>query len=122
MKHNISELYRIEGQQGTYSEDYLDKYFVKTAPKAYNAKQGEACRLMYKTNKNGMLNVHTANGVKVVYMIGEKTWFDTEEERDNARIANKHQQEVNAHRRELMAKLDKLSTANLEKLVAKLGL
>ena len=121
MKHDINELYNIEGQRGIYSEDYLDKYFVKVAPKRRLAEEGEACRVMYRVN-NGSFNVHTANGVKVVYAIGEKTWFDTEEERDAERKANAEKRAEQARRRKAMEKLDKLSTKQLEKLVEKLGL
>lgn len=121
MKHNITELYTIQGQRGIYSEDYLDKHFVRVAAKYSVIREGEAYPLSYRTN-NGTLNVHTADGVKVVYTIGEKTWYDTEAERQQAREDMAQYRAQQARRRELMAKLDKLSTANLEKLVAKLGL
>jgi hypothetical protein len=121
MKHSITELYTIKGQRGLYSEDYLNAYGVYTA-ETYSAwTEGKAYPVGYRVN-NGTLNVHTAEGVKVVYTIGEKTWYDTEAERQHVREAMARKREVMAHRKELLAKLDKLSTANLEKLVAKLGL
>lgn len=121
MKHSIEELYSIKGQNGIYSEDYLNKHFVQVAEKWSLQKEGEAFRVSSRTNA-GTLNVHTAKGVKVVYTIGEKTWYDTKEERDAVRAQNQKKKEENARRREALAKLEKLSTANLEKLVAKLGL
>lgn len=121
MKHSIKELYSIKGQQGIYSEDYLDKYFVQVACDCLVQKEGEACSINDRSNA-GTLNVHTAKGVKVVYTIGEKTWYDTKEERDAVRTQSQKKKEENARRREALAKLEKLSTANLEKLVAKLGL
>lgn len=121
MKHNINELYTIKGQQGIYSEDYLDEHFVQVAYDCLEQKEGEACSIHSRSNA-GTLNVHTAKGIKVVYTIGEKTWYDTEEERDAVRAQNQKRKDENARRREALAKLEKLSTANLEKLVAKLGL
>lgn len=121
MKHSIEELYTIKGQRGIYSEDYLDKHFVRVAKKFLEQKEGEAHRLSYRSNA-GALSVHTAKGVKIVYTIGEKVWYDTEEERDAVRAQNQKKKEENARRREALAKLEKLSTANLEKLVEKLGL
>lgn len=124
MKHNIEELYDIEGMNGLYSEDYLDKHFVQV--ETFNRRlphwrEGKAHKARSRSNA-GTLKVHTANGVKVIYMIGEYTWYDTEEERDAVRVENQKKREENARRREALAKLEKLSTANLEKLVAKLGL
>ena len=121
MKHSIEELYTIEGQRGIYSEDYLDKHFVKVAPKARLQEKGEAYRLLYRVN-TGTLNVHTANGVKVIYTIGEKTRFDTEEEHDAERKANSEKRAEQARRREALAKLDGLTTKQLETLVKRLGL
>ena len=121
MKHSIEELYTIKGQQGVYSEDYLDEYFVIVARGYFKQKEGEAYPISNRSNA-GTLNVHTAHGVKVVYTIGEKTWYDTEEERDAVRAQNQKKKNENARRREALAKLEKLSTANLEKLVTKLRL
>lgn len=121
MKHSMNELYTIKGQRGLYTEDYLNAYGVYTA-ETYSAwTDGKAYPLDYRPNA-GTLNVHTAKGMKIVYTIGEKTWYDTETERQHVRETMAHKREVIAHRKELLAKLDKLSTANLEKLVAKLGL
>lgn len=124
MKHSIEELYTIEGMKGLYSEDYLDKHFIQVETWSKNIPhwhEGKAHKVSYRTNA-GTLNVHTANGVKVVYTIGEHTWYDTVEERDAVRAQNQQKKEENARRREALAKLEKLSTANLEKLVAKLRL
>lgn len=124
MKHSIEELYNIEGMKGLYSEDYLDKYFVQVETWSRNFPhwhEGWAHKASNRSNA-GTLNVHTANGIKVVYTVGEYTWYDTEEERDAVRAQNQKKKEENARRREALAKLEKLSTANLEKLVAKLGL
>lgn len=121
MKHSMNELYTIKGQRGLYTEDYLNAYGVYTA-ETYSAwTEGKAYPVDYRSNA-GTLNVHTAEGMKVVYTIGEKTWYDTEAERQHVREAMARKCEVMAHRKELLTKLDKLSTANLEKLVAKLGL
>ena len=124
MKHSIEELYDIEGMNGLYSEDYLDKHFVQVETFSRHLPhwhEGKAHKARSRSNA-GMLKVHTANGVKAIYMIGEYTWYDTEEERDAVRAENQKKREENARRREALAKLEKLSTANLEKLVAKLGL
>lgn len=121
MKHSINELYSIKGQRGLYTEDYLNAYGVYVAETYRTWTSGKAYPVDSRTS-NGTLSVHTANGVKVVYTIGEKTWYDTEEERQQARKTNEVKRAEQARRRMAMEKLDKLSTKQLEKLIEKLGL
>lgn len=122
MKHDISELYSIEGMKGVYSADYLDKYFVQEIPTNNPRREGYAQRLTYKESQGGKLNVHTASGIKVVYPFGCYVFFDTHEELIEARAERQNKLTEQARRRAALSKLEKLSTANLEKLVAKLKL
>lgn len=122
MKHNISELYRIEGQQGTYSADYLFANNIRVPKNYCDLTDGDAWHLIAKQSTNGKLTVHTAYGVRVVYMFGEKTFFDTYEEVLQAKAEYQKLRAEQARRRIALEKLEKLSTANLEKLVEKLGL
>lgn len=122
MKHNISELYRIEGQQGTYSADYLFAHNIRVPKNYRDMTDGDAWHLISKQGTNGKLTVHTAYGIRVVYMFGEKTFFDTYEEVLQAKAEYQKLRAEQARRRIALEKLEKLSTANLEKLVEKLGL
>lgn len=81
MMHTINELYKINGEK-FYTADYIEAHNIPKAKK-YGAEGWSRC---YGLGANkGTKNIHTADGVKVVYTYGEKTYFDTEEERDTYR-------------------------------------
>ena len=74
MKHTINELYKINGEK-FYTMDYIVKHNIPKA-KSYNDPNGWSKCYGLGTDR-GTKNIHTADGVKVVYTYGEKTWFDT---------------------------------------------
>ena len=79
MKHSVNELYKISGK-GYYTEDYIkEKYFVGAVSKVYYIGARDTAK------------IKTAKYIKEIYLYGEKTWFDTREERDAYREeANKN--------------------------------
>ena len=79
MKHNVTELYKINGAK-FYTEDYIK---VNNIPKSkrYVSDNGWSIAGYLGTGKDDF-RIYTAEGVKIAYAYGEKTWFDTREERD----------------------------------------
>lgn len=125
MKHSIEELYRINGK-GNYSWDYIE---ANNIPKAKSCSgEGGYRRQLYVNNNKGYLKVTTAEGIKIVYLYGEKTWFDTEEERDTYRAERAAEKEHLIKRNKVLkvinekiaAHLDTLTTEQLEALLATL--
>lgn len=122
MEHSMNELFHIVGKPGVYDSSYLDAFSIFEREYSSDIPKGFAYRVNYLTCKKE-LKVHTAGGSKVVYPVGEKRWFDTEEEREVERAEREKIRAANAHRRELLKKLDdRLTTKQLEKLIEKLGL
>ena len=78
MMHTIKELYKINGEK-FYTADYITAHNIPKAT-GYNEQGWSKCYGL--GTDRGTKNIHTANGVKTVYTYGEKTWFDTAEERD----------------------------------------
>jgi len=72
MKHTMNELYKT-GRNTYCTHDYIEMN-----------KLVEYKRVSYLVNKDE-IPYHTINGLKIAYMYGEKTWFDTKEERDTYR-------------------------------------
>ena len=115
MKHNVSELYKINGAK-FYTEDYIE---ANDIPKGdtYTRNSGWSVARSLGTNKDSF-RIYTAEGIKVAYAYGEKTWFDTKEERD----AYREEQAVvkaNATRKNKLLKLinGHLATMSEEELV-----
>ena len=122
MMHTDKELYKINGQK-YYTEDYI---VANNIPKCkrlngYVAGWERAWSVM---NKNGYINIHTANGVIKGYTYGEHTWFDTEKERDAYRAERSAERAEITYRNKLLARIQEhcnaLSTAELEKIVVSL--
>ena len=85
MRHTVTELYRTN-EKGYYTEDYIKANGIK-----------EYRKVMHLIGKDAV-KINTATGVKTVYFYGEKTWFDTKEERDTYR------EETNRERAEMISK------------------
>ena len=75
-------------------------------------------------NTGKPVNVLDVNGVKVIYLFGEKTWFDTEEELIAYRTAYNEQRtrtkERNDLKRALLSKVEMMPTDKLKALVEQL--
>ena len=115
MKHNVSELYKINGVK-FYTEDYIK---ANNIPKGqlYTRTNGWSVACSIGTNKDSF-RIYTAEGVKVAYAYGEKTWFDTREERDAYRV-EQTVAKANANRKNKLLKLinEHLATMSEEELV-----
>lgn len=96
MRHTVTELYRTN-EKGYYTEDYIKANGIK-----------EYRKIMHLIGKDAV-KINTATGIKTVYFYGEKTWFDTKEERDAYR------EETNRERAEMISK-NKVIKAINEKL------
>ena len=116
MKHDVTELYKIDGAK-FYTEDYLDAHCVPRGKK-YSGEGGWSVAGYLGTGKDEF-RIYTAQGVKIAYAYGEKTWFDTREERDAYRIEQKIIRE-NAGRRNKVVKAitEKLASMSEEELIA----
>jgi hypothetical protein len=126
MMHEVNELYKINGAK-FYTEDYLDKYNVPKAPKYHTSGGWEIAR--YFSTNTDHANVYTANGKIVVYVYGEKTWFDTKEERDEYRAKRNAERTALTKRNKILKavtdkvneKLKSMSDEELTALLEKLG-
>lgn len=118
MKHNVKELYKVNGEK-FYTEDYLAKYDIPKA-KAYTCENGWSVA-RYLTSGADEFRIYTVNGVKIAYAYGEKTWFDTREERDAYRAEQKVIREASGRKnkviKEITAKLNEMSEEELVNLL-----
>lgn len=120
MKHSYTnEVWGIYGKQGNFSTDYLKANGIEEEGRDERKPEGKAYRKMWRVGCDSF-KLTTANGVRVVYMMGEKTFFDTREERDNARKERAEALAENARRKKAMEKINALTIEELEKLVATL--
>lgn len=114
MKHTINELYKINGEK-FYTMDYIVKHNIPKA-KSYNDPNGWSKCYGLGTDR-GTKNIHTADGVKTVYTYGEKTWFDTAEERDTYREEQKvARAELNKKNKMLKAIMEHYQSMSVEEL------
>lgn len=120
MMHSYKELYKINGQK-FYTEDYILAHNIPKA-KRYGEEGWSNCYGL--GTDTGTKTIYTAEGKRTVYTYSEKTWFDTEEERDAYR-AERNAERAEETKRNKMIKaitehLKTLSTEELEKIVATL--
>lgn len=115
MKHDVTELYKIDGAK-FYTEDYLNEYNIPKGKK-YSGEGGWSIARYLGTGKDDF-RIYTAEGIKIAYAYGEKTWFDTREERDAYRVEQNIARE-NASRRNKIAKAinEKLADMSEEELM-----
>lgn len=79
MKHNVNELYKINGAK-FYTEDYIKANNIPKGER-YTGDNGWSIARYLGTGKDDF-RIYTAEGVKIAYAYGEKIWFDNREERD----------------------------------------
>jgi hypothetical protein len=128
MMHSFRELYTL------YNHPSKVRYATAAFLKANNIPIDDACDISLR-NKGKVcadyasytvshikgVKVLDVTGIKLVYMYGEKTWFDDETERDEYRAKMMIERALEAERNKVknavIAKLDKMSKADLEKLL-----
>ena len=91
MKHEITELRRINNRK-LYTADYLE---------ASGLTKEDTNPVYFVVAKE--ITINTANGIIKGYMYGEKTWFDTEAERDAYR-AERNAERAEKQKRNKMIK------------------
>lgn len=108
MKHNITELYRAQGST---------KLLTKEASEIVRKQRCVYKALHYQHNKDAV-EVYDVDSIKIIYMFGEKTWFDTQEELNEYKAAYYKEQELikerNRIKKEIIAELDKMSIEQLK--------
>ena len=72
----VNELYKINGAK-FYTEDYIKANNIQKG-KHYAGEDGWSVAIGLGTNKDDF-RIYTAEGVKIAYAYGEKTWFDKRE-------------------------------------------
>ena len=126
MMHDIHELYSLENNPVRIRKEIL-MTLAEVKRRGLSLKRDYelpyAMKMCYKTNSSGCLVFeYIDNGeIKKGYLFGEKTWFDTEEER--ATYREQYHKERNEKIRlkkllaEIMAKYEEMSTEELEAIV-----
>ena len=113
MMHTIKELYKINGEK-FYTADYITAHNIPKAT-GYNEQGWSKCYGL--GTDRGTKNIHTADGVMTVYTYGEKTWFDTAEERDAYREEQKiARAELNKKNKMLKAIMEHYQSMGVEEL------
>jgi len=83
MKHSINELYKVVGSNRIYSAQAVE--FANRAKRLQTAKAGECYAIRYRICDNKPFRIYDEIGSKkyrLGWQYGEKTWFDSELERD----------------------------------------
>lgn len=131
MKHSFRELYTLHNHKGTVryaTEAYINANNIPVDDFSHESlrNKGVLCAhyALYATSHIKPIKVLDTDGVKLIYLFGEKTWFDTEEERDayreQARIEREKEIERNKVKKAIIEKLDRMSKADLEKILENL--
>lgn len=95
MKHSIQELYKIMSAKAPIlaTASFIEAYGIPTttaevAQARLNGKR-YALKATHQQSNKGYAKVYTANSIDLIWLYGEKTWFDTKEERDVYRASIK---------------------------------
>ena len=120
MMHSYKELVKLNGK-GFYTHDYMT---ANNVPKAdcYDAEGWHNCCSL-GVNKDTII-IHTAEGTITGYAYGEKTWFDSREERDAYRAQRNADREEEIKRNKMLKAIMEhyktMSTEELEQVMATL--
>ena len=121
MMHTYKELYQIGGK-GYYTEDYLIANNIPVGKRFSD--EGKARPCVHLGTDKGTKNIITTNGKRTVYTYGEKTWFDTEAERDEYRAQRNAEREEETKRNKMLKTIMEyyktMSTEELEQVMATL--
>ena len=124
MKHSIEEVYYINGKNGTYTEEYIIANNIPVGKHHTLLREGYAHKCSYKVAPTFYLT--EVGGSRKVFMYGEKTWFDTEEELAahhilaSAEMAEKKIR--NLAKKELSEMIDGLTVEEIKAFMEKMGL
>lgn len=121
MRHSLETMYVFENK--IYTIDALSKLLGTDLTKIkYSKKREMGCKKFfhiadYKSKSKASFIYYSIDGEKIAWQFGEKTYFDTETERDEARENHKKEQETSKYRTKLLKKIAELDTATLEQIV-----
>lgn len=114
MMHTYKELYQIGGK-GYYTEDYLIANNIPMG-KCFSD-EGKARPCVHLGTDKGTKSIMTANGKRIVYTYGEKTWFDEEAERDAYRAQRNAEREEEAQKNKMLkAIMEHYKTMSIKEL------
>ena len=115
MLHSINELYRAQGS---------NKLLTKEASEIVQ-KHRPVHKASHYIHHKDEVDVYDVNEIKTIYMFGEKTWFDTQEELDAHRAEYQKEQAIlrerNKIKKAIMAKLDDMTTEQLQAVLENIG-
>jgi hypothetical protein len=132
MKHSIEELYSLRNSdnRSLMTEEYCkaNGIIIATDRAVWRACQKSgatyAMHAHSHQNNNKPVKVLDVNGIKLIYMFGEKTYFDTQEELDSYRevfhAEQAKEREINKLKKELLAKVEGMSAEELKKIIEKI--
>lgn len=132
MKHSIRELYNLRNSnnRSLMTEEYCkaNGIIIATDRAVWKACQKNgaiyAMSAISHNNNNKPVKVLDVNGIKLIYLFGEKTYFDTQEELDNYReifhAEQTKEREINKLKKELLAKVAEKSAEELKKIIEKI--
>lgn len=132
MKHEITELFRLENVATANKLATLAYCKANNIPvvdyktSRICAKENIPCAITATSVQDPYkpMRVLDENGFKVIYVFGSYTYFDTQEELDSHRKAFQEQQakerEFNKLKKELLAKVEKMSAEELKNLIEKI--
>jgi hypothetical protein len=126
MKHSISEIFSIHNAENNKKVLATRRYietnsvFVITRPRESEGHLVWARPLSYHINSGKPLKVLDLEDIKLAWLYGEKTWFDTEEELAQYRAEVAAETELARRKKkalaEIMAQFENLSVDTLERL------
>jgi hypothetical protein len=132
MMHSINEIYTIHNGTNTIryaTKEYLVANNIPTPTyKEFNAMRNEglvcARATLCHSNNSKPVKVLDVDGIKLIYLYGEKTWFDTAEELANHRAVEQAKRAASAEHNRLKKmindRLEGMSVEQLEMLLARL--
>lgn len=130
MKHDYNTIFTLTqtatGKHVYCTEEYANFYGLEETPRQKRGEQKVALEVRRHGTFSGTdkLKVYDVEGVRTVYVFGAYLWFDTEEERnahkEQARIEREKEIERNKVKKAIIEKLDRMSKADLEKILKNL--
>ena len=113
MKHSINELYRVQGANHLLTKEAVELLHRPV----YKA--------THKVHSKDEVRIYDVDCIKTIYMFGEKTWFDTQEELNEHRAQYRKEQEAemarNKVKRAIMAKLENMPIEQLQRILEEMG-
>lgn len=120
MMHTNKELYKINGMK-FYTLDFILVNGIQKSTRTCVEGWSPCCYL--GTNKD-TITIYTAEGTITGYVYGEKTWFDSREERDAYRAQRNADREEEVKRNKILKAIMEhyktMSTEELEQVMTNL--